>query len=137
MEKAARIMYIIGCIFNIVAIVGIAIWLIICIVGVCNPDAIWSEMQKQADSPIKSLDELKAALTVMLIGACISLVIYITIFVLATTANKSIKNGSTSNAPHIIMIVIGALGADIFYLLGGIFGLVAVSQKQTSQSKKE
>ena len=58
------------------------------------------------------------------IGGAFALVLSIVTLVLANNATRALDNGIKENAPHIVMIVIGVLG-DIFYLLGGIFGLVA------------
>ena len=56
-------------------------------------------------------------------------VIYIVTYILATKARRSIDNGVVDKTPHIIMIVVGAVSQDVFYLLGGIFGLIAESQE--------
>ena len=42
---------------------------------------------------------------------------------------SSNPSDKTENAPHILMIIIGIFG-DIFYLLGGIFGLVAEHENE-------
>ena len=64
----------------------------------------------------------------LIVAGVISLIIEIVVLVFASKAIKAVGDGAKSNAPHIIMIVIGVIGSDIFYLLGGIFGLVSESQ---------
>ena len=55
--------------------------------------------------------------------------VYIVMYILSGKALNSINDGANNKTPHIIMIVCGALSQDIFYLLGGIFGLIAESQE--------
>ena len=57
----------------------------------------------------------------------------IVLIILATRAIKTMQEDSKANAPHIVMIVFGAITGDIFYLLGGIFGLIAIGQENGSQ----
>jgi len=39
-----------------------------------------------------------------------------------------LKNGVTEQWPHILAIVIGAIGGDIFFLIAGITGLIAENE---------
>ncbi len=64
-----------------------------------------------------------------LISTLIWLAFIIVVIVLATNAIKNTEEDNKNPGPHIIMIVFGALSGDVFYLLGGIFGIIANSQE--------
>jgi len=115
-------MYTIGRIFNILAMIGFLIVLIMGIVAIAKaPD-----VAAQADATMTVEEARAAGITLTTVGA-IFVAVYCIIFVLATHASKALNNDKKENAPHVLMIIIGVFG-DIFYLLGGIFGLVAESE---------
>lgn len=117
MGKTSKIMYTIGRIFNIVELVCTALMVVAGIIlTALHGNLVSDEMPEEA--------ALGTGLGILIAGI-ISFIIVLVVYLLATKAQKSIGNGTTEKAPHIMMIVIGAIGGDIFYLLGGIFGLVA------------
>ena len=122
MAKTSKIMYTIGRIFNIVSMVCCALLVIVGII-----------LTAGAGSFAGDLDMEKGELLIMgaaLLGSGIaSFIIELVVYLLASKAQKTIGNGTTEKGPHIMMIIIGAIGGDIFYLLGGIFGLVAESRE--------
>ncbi len=124
MKKASRILYTIGLVFNIIAIVGIAIWMIVALVGLLNAEEAF-----KAQSDVTDYEEFRLALMVLLIVPIVLLVIEIVVLIIAIWARKAVNNSKKELAPHIIMIVIGAISTDILYLLGGIFGVVGESQQ--------
>jgi len=63
------------------------------------------------------------------IGYTIWLALVIVAIILASRAIKAIDENKSENGPHITMIVVGAISGDIFYLLGGIFGVIANGQE--------
>ena len=82
----------------------------------------------EASEDITTPDEAKAMGMTILITGAVLFVVYTVICALAGHARKALNNNKTENAPHIIMIIVGIFG-DIFYLLGGIFGLVGEHTK--------
>ena len=60
--------------------------------------------------------------------------VYIAMYIVAGKALNAINDGKNNKTPHIVMIVCGALSQDIFYLLGGIFGLVAEAQENNNNN---
>lgn len=123
MKTASKVMYTIGRIFNIFAIIACIIILLCGIVAMVAPDKL---MESSTD--FNSPEELKAAGLSMVIAGAVLLFIYVIICALAGHARKALNNNKTENAPHIIMIIVGIFG-DIFYLLGGIFGLIGEHTK--------
>lgn len=124
MKKAAKIMYTIGKIFNIIEIVCLILAAGLMIVGITCSDQIFQIMQEHNVKGFDTAAQVQTSCIEGLVASVICLLISIAVLILAVKARKSIDNKSTSIAPHVIMIVIGVFG-DIFYLLGGVFGLIA------------
>ena len=124
MKKASRIMYTLGVVFNIIGLILVIVLPILGGIGYANPE----EVVKQSSQGMTVEDVKAASLTLIIIGV-IYIVVYLVVLFLALHAKKAVKNDKRENAPHIIMIVIGAISVDVFYLLGGIFGLVSENQQ--------
>ena len=122
MKTASKIMYTIGRIFNIIAIIACVILIVVGIVAMVAPGKL-----AEASDEIATTDEAKAMGMTILITGVVLFVVYTVICAIAGHAKKALNNNKTENAPHILMIIIGIFG-DIFYLLGGVFGLVAEHQ---------
>lgn len=125
MKNASKVMYLIGKIINIIEIVVASLLLASAIFVIGAPDQFVGKVDK-----ITTAEEAKAMGIALLVIAIIILTISIVILVLASKAKKALDNGATDNKPHIIMIVIGVLGGDIFYLLGGVFGVIAENKQE-------
>ena len=117
MGNASKLMYKIGRIFNLIGIILFAILtavaVILLIVAAASGEGVGGAVG-------------------YLIWMIIYLVIYIVVYKLAGNALNSIGDGKDNKKPHIIMIVVGAISQDVFYLLGGIFGLIAESQENNN-----
>ncbi len=113
MKTAARIMYTIGLIFSWIALLllGVSVVLSGLLVG----------------GVVQAQEELPYPPTTLLVISIVFLVIYILVIVLGTRARRAIGNNQVNIAPHILCLVMGAVSGDLFYFLGGIFGLVAES----------
>ena len=72
-----------------------------------------------------------------LIGTIIWLGFIVVVIILATNAIHKTEEEKDNKAPHITMIVFGAISGDIFYLLGGIFGLVAIAQESENENNDQ
>ena len=121
MRNASRTMYQIGRIFSFI-LLGIAalltvIFTILMIVDLANGNGL------------HYLGNI--------IGYVLWLALIIVVIILATNAIKNTEEDSKNNTPHIIMIVFGAISGDVFYLLGGIFGLIANSQEGSENSSNK
>lgn len=124
MKQAAKVMYTIGKIFNIIGIVCLVIAIGLMIFGIVCSDQVFQIMQEHNVKGFDTPEEVKTSCIEGLVGSIFGLLIAIAILVLAVKARKSIDSENKTLTPHVIMIVIGAFG-DIFYLLGGVFGLIA------------
>lgn len=118
MGSASKILYTVGKVVNIIEIVMTSLMLLLGLVVMIFGETVAANIE--ALSGMLTM----ASGTGFTIGGAVALVISIVTLVLANNATRALDNGVKENAPHIVMIVVGVLG-DIFYLLGGIFGLVA------------
>ena len=134
MKKASETMFRIGNIFTILyLILGallILIGIIVCVVGGIGVAA--------------AQDDAAAAAAAALLGSgggCIGWGIYflvtsIVCLVLVKKAQRELADESTQNRkPFIVSIVCGAIASNVFYVLAGIFGLIAEGQQ--GQAKAE
>ncbi len=112
-------MYLIGKIFNIIALVSSALLLVLGVLAI----ALATKVATDQFPP----EAIQAAGVTWLVVGIIYIIIELVIIILASKARKAIIEDPKVKKWHIIMIVVGVIG-DIFYLLGGIFGLVASNE---------
>ena len=124
MKSASRVLYIVGRVFNVVTMIFSLIGIILGILFIALKGQI---AEACADLEyFNTPKEIEVIGIVFLVSSIIGLLVYVVIFILATNASKKLKEGSTEVAPHVLMLIVGLFG-DIFYLLGGIFGIVAAN----------
>ena len=76
-------------------------------------------------------------------GSCLGAGIYLLVtsilcLVFVSKAQKELEDESKENkTPFIITIVFGAIADNVFYVLAGIFGLIAESQQGQQQKAEE
>ena len=118
MTNASKILYTVGKVFNVLEIVATSLALVFGVLVMIFGQQIIP------DTPMFANMTAMATGTGFSVGGFVALVWAIVSLVLANNATRALENSREENAPHIVMIVVGVLG-NIFYLLGGIFGLVA------------
>ena len=128
MQSASRTMYIIGRVFCIIGIL-LAITLIV-LGSICkaNTNEIAEYFAKQGYTKYDSVKEVSVLGTFALVGGIVLLVFELAEFILATKASSAVAKGTKEQWPHILLIVIGVLG-NLFFALGGIFGLIQSENK--------
>ena len=119
MKEASKTMYTIGKIFMIIDIVTFAL---LFITGILMR-AYAGYIHKYMDTDYE-LEEIENSTTILWILSLVLLIIMIILFIVSLATRKRINYYAINTKPHIIMLVIGAF-CNIFYLLGGIFGLVS------------
>ena len=123
MKDASKIMYTIGKVFNIIGIVLTALLIVLPIIMIAMPEEVYNQ-QKATDMNRMTVEQIKVFGVGLLIGIIIAVVVLIVSLCLATYAKKRLDNNTKDTVPHVIMIILGVFGS-IFYLIGGILGLVA------------
>jgi len=106
MEKASRVMYTIANIFNWVLV-------LLCGAGIVLSALAMAHIMKSTDA---------YGSTKLLVYYIITLIVALVEISLVRVA----KGKNTSKGWDILFIVLGVLGSNIFYILGGIFGVIAV-----------
>ena len=143
MKNTSNIMYKIGKIFNIIALPVLVIVMIagtfLLVYGGLSlaAGAIENSSSSTASSSISfsdKLDEETAAVFLlngiyMLVLGFGLIVFEIVALVVCTKKHNLIKAGNNEPSPRVFLIVFGALSENIFYILAGIFSLVARSQE--------
>lgn len=117
MKAASRVMYIIGLIGNIAIFIFSVIAMIILIVGKANPDfaAQLEDLASNSGQTVSQIMSVGLAFTIYL--TVVSLIVLLLTF-------RALKRG-TSKFVHILLMIGGIFAWDIFYVLGGIFGLIS------------
>lgn len=106
MEKASRVMYNIANIFNwIIVLISVA-GIVLSILAITH---------------VLPEDSASGLGVTTLVYSIISFLIAI----FAVSVVRIAKNKNSSKGWDVLFIVIGVVGGNLFYLLGGIFGLVA------------
>ncbi|MCI1735520.1 MAG: hypothetical protein LKM30_07310 [Bacilli bacterium] len=111
MENASKIMYRIANIFNWIALVLGVLCLVLGIVCMVNPNITNGQ---------NTVEEVTAAGITLIVAAVWILIWNILLIVLT---RKAAEKGSSQNW-DILFLIFGILGGSIFYILGGIFGII-------------
>ena len=127
MKQAARTLNIIANVFNVIALILVGILIIIVAVGKNLPD---EEIAKLAAEANTTIENYRALLTVSLVILIVVAIILIVSIILALVANRSITRGDNNLAPHIILLVVGVISGNLFYILSGAFGIASVDKKE-------
>lgn len=134
MKNASETMFKIGKVFNIiyipVSIILFVAGLILIVQGSANYEAATTtKAQQEALIAITSGSTYLAYGIILFVGAVVSLIVCL-------KKHGEIENGNNEVSPRVFLIVFGAIGENVFYVLAGIFGLVARNQEQ-NQTKIE
>ena len=123
MKQTSKILYMIGFIFNIIGLLIIAMFLIV--FGVVYNDV--SFIEKLAEEIARSASLVKQAIGLIIIVFSVDAVIEIGSLVLIILARRDLTKGEGKIIYHILLLIIGLIGFNLFYLLGGVFGLIAAN----------
>ena len=131
MKNASEIMYKIGKIINSIMIPVSILLIVLGVIGFVAGATQAASSSGQAEP--EGLAAAAAASTCVGYGVYFLIVSVLSI-IICPMKHKEIANGSTEIAPRVFLIVFGAIADNIFYVLAGIFGLVARSQELNSNS---
>ena len=120
MKTASKVMYVIGMISNVLVLILSIVLLIISIIGLANPEFANQLKQNIEASGIPFTGVLESGL-----GFGIYLFVSnLIVILLARRAIRNLNEGNGRVGAHIILLIGGVICWDIFYVLGGIFGIV-------------
>ena len=126
MKNASETMYKIGKIINIIMIPVSVLLLVIGAVLIAT-------RQVSDQTTPEELQQIATATSCIGYGVWLLITSVLSI-IICPIKHKEIANGSMEIAPRVFLIVFGAIAENIFYVLAGIFGLVARSQELNSNS---
>lgn len=132
MKSASKTLYTVGKVINIIEIVLSILVVVLGIFAVVMPNEIYQKGIEQGVTEFGSPQAVKNAGIKLIVGAAIAFVVCLIIFLLAKKASKSLKDDASNSAPHTLMLIIGIFG-DIFYFLGGLFGILSSNEAQKKQ----
>lgn len=120
MKTATRVMYTIGKIFSIIELIGFLLMVVGGIIMIVAAPAIAEQSEQYADATAA----IAAGTSLIVFGLIYAVIVILTI-ALVNNAHRKIKAGDRRKFPHILVMVMGFVSGDIFYFLGGLFGLIA------------
>lgn len=128
MKNASRILYKIGKVFSIIAIVCCVLMLVFCVFGIAMKDEVYQKLVEQG-TEIASVEEMLVYLIVFMAAMAISIVIEAIRIKFVGQAISALD--TAEKKPHIVLLVLSVIAdTSIFYLLASIFGLVIASQNE-------
>ena len=110
MEKASKVMYSIANFFTWIVVILMIISIVFSSLAIAGVNADWV---KELQANGMGLGSLIASIIVLIVS-------FITIAMV-----RRAKADDSSKAWDVFFMIVGIFGGNIFYLLGGIFGLVA------------
>ena len=128
MKSATKTMYTIGRIFTILEAVFSCFMVVLGIVAIAANQEVFRQAMADGYSKFESPEAVRAFGIAMLVCAFIAFVVQVVVLLLAKRARKAVEENEKDTKPHIIMIVIGVF-SNVFYILGGAFGLAAIDKK--------
>lgn len=119
MKKASSLFYLVGFIFNVIGLLISALLIILFAITVCDAGLL---QQIAADFTVEPI-VIRQFLVLFIIILAVGFVIETAISFLVLRAKKDLKEGTGKVGTHILLLILGILGFNLFYLIGGIFGV--------------
>ncbi|MCR4911195.1 MAG: hypothetical protein K5925_01555 [Bacilli bacterium] len=124
MKTASKVMYIIGMITNVLLFIAATLMLVVFIIGKVNPD-VANQIAERLKQTVPYVDQLLGAG----IGVTIFLLVAnLIVLIIAISAIKNLNRGTGRVGTHVILMIGGIISWDIFYFLGGLFGIIGGSR---------
>ena len=103
-------------------IANIFLWLavIVCITGIVVGSLVMANVIKPTDGSIPGGG------LALIITSSVMLLIEIIVLSISRSAAANARDGNHRAAPHVVMLILGILSANVFFFLGALFGLVSV-----------
>ena len=126
MKNAAKTMYTISKIFDIIEIALSGVLILVSLI-----------ISALAGSVAENPDELKGSMIALMVVGLIYIAIFIVAIVLVNKALNDVEEESNRLGIHITMIVIGAVSWNVFFLLGGIFTIIDRKKKKEIDNQED
>ena len=133
MKKASKVMYIVAIVLNCLNFFVILGMFAGAYIMKRYPSEVANVANRYGIEELNTAAKVLHWVTPVIIAAAVALALSIVLLVFGLRALKRLDNNEKNSTPHIITLVLGAVGGDLFYLVAGILGIVNASQvkKQT------
>ena len=123
MKTASKVMYIIGMISVVLTFILSLVLTILFFIGLFNPEfaAKLTESLAEAGAPSVILGTGLGFALYLLIASAI-------VIALSKRAIRNLNKGNGRVGTHILLLIGGIICWDIWYVLGGIFGIIGASK---------
>lgn len=131
MKKAAKVMYILAIVwscFNFLAVVGMFGGAYIM---KHYPGRVADIAHQYGIEELDTVEEVLKMVNPIIIASVVALVLTTVTLIFGIRALKALDKNEKNATPQIVILVLGAVCGEIFYLLGGIFGTINASQNKT------
>ena len=118
MNTASKVMYIVGLVTNIISIIWISIWTLICVIG-----SIFSDLLGGGSDGSSTI----IGIIIALVG-CVLLILFVVQLIVCAINYKAIRKNITKSGPRVCLIIFGIIPFNIFYLLCGIFSKPSIEE---------
>ena len=108
MERASRVMYSIANFFTWILVFLCIAGIVVSILGIAGV------ITPSGDIPFYG------------VGSLVYLVVVLIVALITIALVRKAKGKNTSKGWDLLFLILGIIGANIFYFLGGLFGLIAV-----------
>lgn len=124
MKNTSRLLYIIGLVLNIIGLVFSSLFLLVFAGSMNNAEVL----QKVATDMGRPIEFVKEVMILGVIIFAVSVFVAVVVLVFSIIALRNLKKGNGKIGTHILLLILGILNVNPFYLFGGIFGIVAANQ---------
>ena len=133
MKNASKTMFKVGRIINIILIPLCAIAFILGFILVVIAIAGGIAASEAGGEGAEAAAGLMAYGFICIFYGIFLLAMEIITLIVCSKKNAQIENGSNETSPRIFLIVFGAVSDNVFYILSGIFSLIARSQESNQK----
>ena len=135
MKKASEIMFKIGNIFTIIYLVlGVILFVIGLISSIVSGVALAAASGDEAATAAAAA-ALGSAIGLIFVGLYFFVTSLICLIVVRKAQRELADESKANRKPFIVTIVVGAIASNYFYVLAGIFGLIAEGQQGQQQAE--
>lgn len=130
MKSIAKAMYVVGLVMNIIAIITCLVLTIIFGALMNNQGFLEQLVQNDTSGTLTSIEYARLAMSIYFVVFLVITIIEAPAIFIGVMGIKKVNDDKPrQNAFHIVALVFGFLCGGLFYILGGIFGLIAENEK--------
>ena len=118
MEKASKVMYTIANVFTWIIAIFAVVGIVFSILSIANVNIEGADLSQLG------------------VGTLVGTIILLLVSLITILMVRRAKADNSSKAWDVLFLILGIFGGNLFYFLGGLFGLIAVRRQLNKQYKK-